>query len=85
MLVTNIALIVVMLMIIKQDAGCCGDEDCYGQCHFSLCWLSRVTGGQELGSSSEDRALASQAAETKRGTERRLEVSSEDNKSTIKT
>lgn len=55
MLVANSALIVIMLMIIKQDAEYQGDEDCYGQCHFLLCWLSRVTGGQELDSSSEHR------------------------------
>ncbi|GAB0196572.1 hypothetical protein GRJ2_002122500 [Grus japonensis] len=43
MVVTNIAVIVIMLMIIKQDIEYHKDEYCYDQCHFLLYWLSHIT------------------------------------------
>lgn len=85
MVVTNIAIIVIMLMIIQQDIEYHKDEYCYYQCHFFLlCWLSHITGEQELDSGGERRALASQAPKTKRRTERGLGMTNEDSKITIK-
>lgn len=56
MVVTNIGIIVIMLMIIKQDIEYHKDEYCYHQCHFFLLyWLSRITGEQELDSSGNHR------------------------------
>ena len=55
MVVTNIAIIVIMLMIIKQDIDYHKDEYGYDQCHFLLYWLSRITGEQELDSSGKHR------------------------------
>lgn len=49
MVVTNIAIIVTVQMIIKQDIEYHRDEYCYPQCHFSLLyWLFGITGEQEL-------------------------------------
>lgn len=56
MVVTNIAIIVIMLMIIKQDIEYHEDEQCYDQCRFFLLyWLSHIAGEQELDSRGEDR------------------------------
>lgn len=55
MVVTNIAIIVIMLMIIKQGIEYHKDEYCYDQCHFLLYWLSRTTDEQELDSSGKHR------------------------------
>lgn len=49
MVVTNIAIIVAVQMIIKQDIEYHKDEYCYTQCHFFLLYcLFGSTGEQEL-------------------------------------
>lgn len=47
-LVANVALIVIVLMIMKQGTGCCADESCCGQCHFLLCWWSHIRASWRL-------------------------------------
>lgn len=48
-LVANVAIVVIVLMIMKQGTECCADESCCGQCHSSsLRWWSHSRASRRL-------------------------------------
>lgn len=84
MVVTNIAIIVIMLMIIKQGIEYPKDS-CYDQrCFFLLYWLSCITVNRILTAVVKHRkpwpAKHPKVKENQRG----VEVTNEDNKITLK-